>query len=334
MGGSSYSSNDHAARKTFRATTSTPTFIHTAAVKSGKVAAAVHATLEPKGAVRESRDSDTHPESIPMLVIMDTTGSMGEVPGIFEDKLSHLMGVFLEDKASGKKYLGNGYPAILIGAVDDYDAMHGNGALQMGQFESGIEIDNNLENLWLTGNGGGTYHESYELAFYFAARKTVTDHWEKRGRKGYMFLSGDEHAYDSVRKIQVKDIIGDDIEADIPLKDIIAEVKERYHVFFIIPNMTSYYSDKSLRKYWSDLLGQQNMLLLEDPTKICELIAGTVAITEEFVGIDELVSDGVIGSAVHDALVPYAKSIGSDVAKHSASGLSALPGSSSGNERL
>lgn len=315
MGGSTYSHDDYAARASVRAATGTPVFKHSAAVASG-TATGVHPSLNPYGVgIRESRDSDAHPVTVPIAVIMDTTGSMAEVPKILEEALSKLMGTFLDDKASGKKYLGDGYPAILIGAIDDYQAQVGyrstdpnnSGALQMGQFESGIEIDNDLENLWLTKNGGGTYDESYELALYFLARRTAHDAWDKRGRKGYVFLIGDEHAYKKVSREQVKNVIGDTIQADINTKDIIAEVQERYHLFFVIPNLTNHYGDPKLFDDWVNLLGQ-NVLRLEDPSKICELIAATVAINEENVGLDDLTTDlGDAGAAVGTALAVVAQ---------------------------
>jgi hypothetical protein len=337
-GSSTYSRDDYDARDALRSSTAksagipkaSATFAYDHDIKTGRTAAKVHDSLKPTNAMRESRDSTAHPVTVPIGVILDTTGSMAEVPVIIQEKLSHLMGAFLDDKASGKRYLGDGYPAILIGAVDDYDAMRGEGCLQVGQFESGLEIDDNLTNLWLTANGGGTYEESYQLALYFFARHTVHDHWEKRHRKGYLFLIGDEHAYDTVSKKQVKDIIGDSLEADIATAAIVKEAQRRYHVFFILPNMTIHYGDPSLEKYWVKLLGQQNVLKLEDPQKICELIVGAVAISEEHIGIDDIVADLGAG-AFSSALVPLSK-VG--VASYSADALPAVAGSAGGHERL
>jgi hypothetical protein len=338
MGGTHYSHVDYMSKKSFKASTGTATFVHTSAISTGKAEARVHKDLSPYGVtLREARDSDAHPLSVPIAVVMDTTGSMRRVPEILEDRLSHLMGAFLEDKASGKKYLGEGYPAIMVGANDDYDAQSSyggkdNGAFQVGQFESGIEIDNDLEKIWLTGNGGGTYSESYELALYFLARHTAHDHWDKRGKKGYAFIIGDEHAYPVVSKAQVEEIFGDKIQADIPLKDIIAEVQERYNLFFVLPNLAAHYEDKALHKYWLDLLDQQHFLLLREPEKICELIASTVAITEEYVGLDDLEADGVANEDIKKALVPLAGS--KEVSKHSAAGLAPVAGGGGGTERL
>lgn len=342
MGGSSYSRSDYDARTTMRAATArtkgisvnAATMAFDADIKAGRTEAKVHDTLSPHGAkVRESRDSVEHPVTVPIIITLDTTGSMSSVPFTIQKRLSELMGNFIDDKASGKKYLGEGYPAIMISAVDDYPAQGANGCLQVGQFESGIEIDDNLTNLWITHNGGGTYQESYELALYFAARHTVHDHLERRGRKGYMFIIGDEMAYEKVTRAQIKEVINDDpMQDDVPLEQIIAEAQEKYHVFFVIPNQTSHFKDPVLEKFWVKLLGQQNVLKLEDPEKICSLICGAVAICEEHIGIDDLTADGLnVGGT---ALALLASTAGSSVARHSAAGLEPVAGAAGGSERL
>jgi hypothetical protein len=248
---------------------------------------------------------------MPIGVICDTTGSMADVPIIIQKALPRLMGTFLNAKASGEKYLGDYYPAILVGAVDDFTAMrsypNSEGTLQISQFESGIELDDHLTNLWLTGHGGGTYEESYDLALYFFARHTATDHWEKRGSKGYLFIIGDEMPYSAAHANEIKTIIGDTLQGDIPIAELMKEIQQRWHVFFIIPNMTSHYGDPALTKAWLKYLPQQNVLRLEDPEKICELIASTVAISEEHIGIDDLATDGVAAGGVSQALVPLSR---------------------------
>lgn len=344
MGGSSYSADDYAVRSSLRSSAAakkgidvaSATFAHDYGIKTGAVAAAVHSSLKPSGAIRESRDSDAHPISIPIIVITDTTGSMQTVPVMLQKRLTRLMGAFLEDKASGKKYLGEGYPAILIGAVDDFRAMSyghrgGDGTLQTGQFESGLEIDDNLTNLWLTGNGGGgDPQESYDLALYFAARHTAHDHMAKRRKKGYLFIIGDEKAYDPIQPEQVLNIFGTKIEAPIPLKQIILEARKLYHVFFIIPNMTSHYGEAGIRDFWQERIDAQHFIELAEPEKICECIVGAVAMCESGVSVDELSTD--LGFDAK-ALVPFANS-GGAVAQVSADHLPAVSGSSGGSHRL
>lgn len=339
MGGSSFHHDDYDARRATRASLGySSAHTHTVDIASGKTAAKVHDSLDPKNVkIREARDSDAHPVSVPIAILLDTTGSMGEVPTIIEGSLPKLMGHFIEDKASGKKYLGDGYPAILIGGIDDYDAMGGAGCLQIGQFESGLEIDYMLENLWITHAGGGTFEESYELGVYFMARHTVHDHMEKRGKKGYLFIIGDEHAYATVSKKQVAEIIGGAaIQSDMTFEEILAEAKELYHVFFIIPNLTSHYKDAGLLKWWMSKVGQQNILRLEDPSKICELIVSSVAICEQNIGIADLVTDGVAVGDMATSLVPLSSIAGKGTVDHySATNLPKVAGSADGGtERL
>lgn len=306
MGSTSYSYDDYAARATYRSTTGTPTFAYDSAIRSGKVAAKTHPTLSPLGAYRESRDSAAHPVTVPIMIVLDTTGSMGEVPGIIQKKLNTLMGTFLEEKTSGAQYLGDGYPAILISAVDDYYAMAGkkaDGALQVGQFESGIEIEDNLTNLWLTGQGGGNSGESYDLALYFAARHTVHDHMEKRGRRGHLFIIGDEPIFDTVSAKAVRDVIGDSLQGDIDTKTIVSEVKEKYHVYYVLPNMTTHYASTEVRHIWKDMLGNENVLLLDNPEEICTLIAAVVAMNEGRVTTKEMREDGIPASVCNAVAV-------------------------------
>lgn len=345
MGGSAYSRDDMAARSTLRSAVSkdrgidikSATFAYDHAIKTGAAAAKVHASLNPHGIkVRESRDSAAHPVSVPIAICLDTTGSMQAIPAILQEKLSHLMGAFLDDKASGKRYLGDGYPAIMIAAVDDYDAIGSRrsaaeGCLQIGQFESGIELDDNLTNIWLTGGGGGTYEESYDLFLYMLANKTAHDHWEKRGRRGYAFIIGDEKGYPVVSKQQVRVVIGDTIQGDIPFADIVRAAQERYHVFFVTPKMTSHYGDKILDKFWRPLLGQ-NVINLEDPAKICECIVGAVAAWEGDASAEDLATDLGVDLSMAKALVPLGRPVG--LSRYSAEGLPAVAGAAGGVDRL
>lgn len=331
MGGSYYSDSDYKARVTARQTTNTPVFTHQAAVSQGR-ASGVHPALSPRGVTRESRDSDAHPVALPIAVLMDTSGSMREVPAILEKSLSRLMGIFLDDKSSGKRYLGDAYPAVMVGALDNYSSTGpDNGTLQVGQFESGIEIDNDLERILLTGMGGDPIHESYELALYFMARHTVTDHWEKRGRKGYLFIVGDEISFQQAVADQIRAVIGDEADSDVQLSKIMAEVLERWNTFFVLPKMTHNWDNQSVLGFWRRLLGE-NVLTLEDPSKLAELIAATVAVSEESVDLDDLATDGLDG-AVTSALVAVAAGK-SSIAKVSADALPAVAGTAAKVERI
>ena len=180
--------------------------------------------------------------------------------------------------------------------------------LQVGQFESGVEMDEHLRNVILEGNGGGTSHESYELALYFLARHTSIDCWEKRGRKGYAFLIGDEMAYPAVSKQQVAEHIGDKLEGNIPLRQIIAEIQRSYHLFFIFPCNASYPRDGANPAFWQDLLGQ-NVIFLDDENAVSETIALAVGLTENAINLAEGTEDLSSAGASADAIGAAAKAL-------------------------
>lgn len=278
MGSSNWSDAFYNDREEERKRTGKSAFVYHAAVSSGHAARKVHEKMDPKGVkVRESRDSAAHPNSLPIAVYFDVTGSMGGVPVKMQKKLTLLNGLLLR-----KGYVQD--PQILFGAVGD--ARSDQASLQVGQFESGIEMDDDLGRIWIEGGGGGSKEESYQNAIYFMARHTVSDAWEKRGKKGYLFLIGDEKPYPSVSRDQIKKIVGDDIQADITVADIVRECRERYHVFFILPNETSYFDDPEIEQVWSKLLSKENFIKLDNPEGVCEAIATAIGLCEGTVDID------------------------------------------------
>lgn len=272
MGDSRWSDDDYKARVSFRAATSTPTFKYDTDIKSGVTSAVAHKSLDPKGVkIRESRDSAEHPESTAVIIALDVTGSMQAVPGLIQKNLVGLMGLLIR-----KGYLD--HPQIMISAVGD--ATCDKVPIQVGQFESGIEIENDLTNLYLEGGGGGQQTESYELLMWFAANKTSMDCLEKRGKKGYLFLIGDENPYPEVKASEVYSVFGDKIQGNIRTESIVEQLKEKFEVFFVIPNMTSYYHDSSIYNRWVKLLGNDRVLKLQDPELISQLIGSTIGVVE------------------------------------------------------
>jgi hypothetical protein len=242
----------------------------------------VHDTLNPLDVkMRESRDSDEHPASLSIAVMFDVTGSMGDVPVALQKKLPELLGLLLR-----KGYVTD--PQIMFGAIGD--ATCDKAPLQVGQFESDNRMDENLENIFLEGGGGGQRTESYELAMYFVARHTDIDCWKVRGHKGYLFIIGDEMAYPYVKRNEVKEHIGDGLERDVPVAEIVKELKKRYHVFYILPQAASYGGDRQILGFWRKLLAQ-NVLELEEAEAVCEVIALTIGMTEGTIDLHEGTED-------------------------------------------
>lgn len=270
-------------------------------VRSGRTAAKVHEMLDPKKRnaaglnVREARNSDEHPNATPIAVIFDVTGSMGGIPMTLQKKLPQLHGLLQR-----KGYVED--PQILFGAVGDgYSDRY---PLQIGQFESDNRMDDALGNIILEGGGGGGNHESYELAAYYLARHAELDACAV-GRKGYLFLIGDERIYSRINRRQVEALIGDTLEEDLSTEQIFRELQAKFEVFFLFAAQGSYEAGSVLYDdgrrsgwstrdadvlYWRDLLGQ-NALTLDDAGAVCETIALTIGLMEGTINLREGLDD-------------------------------------------
>jgi hypothetical protein len=320
MGGSTWSNDHYRDRATFRAAAGKPTFAYDNAMKSAPISdRKVHDSLNPFGVkFRESRDSDAHPTSLAIGVFFDETGSMARIPVQFQTALQQLMGLLMRKGVVE-------HPQILIGAFGDASGGTEIAPLQVGQFESGIEMEDCLTNIYLEGLGGGQNTESYELAMYFMARHTSIDCFEKRNKKGYLFLTGDELYYPQVKAEEVKRLIGDTLQENIPIETIMEELQAMYDVYFLIPKGTNHYDAPWLLKGWQKLLGQQ-VLRLDDPDAISEVIASTISLAEgyDLDSVERNLDDAGVSKdrrvSITRALVPLTDSTGRKLVKGSVSG--------------
>ena len=289
MGSTSWSDAAYSMRSSTRASGAAATgtsvkdatFAYHSSLRRAGKALVVHEKLDPKSTnkngahagknIRESLDSDAHPESVAVAIIFDTTGSMQFVPTILQEKLPKLMGLLVR-----KNYLE--HPQILFGAIND---MHASSRvpLQIGQFEAGLEIDDDLTNLLLEGAGGGSIEESYELGLYFMAKHTYIDCFEKRGKKGYLFIIGDESPYPNVEKDQVEKTIGDILQSDLATADVVEELLEKWEAFYIMPGGTAHSGEARILDRWKKMLGQ-NVLELANASQVCECIAAQIGLYE------------------------------------------------------
>jgi hypothetical protein len=242
----------------------------------------VHPDLDPFDiGQRESRDSDEHPQSLAISVLFDVTGSMGSVPRGLQKKLPSLLGL-LKDGGYARD------PQLMFGAIGD--ATCDRAPLQVGQFESDNRMDRDLERILLEGGGGGQKTESYELAMYFMARHTVLDCLEKRGRRGYLFIIGDELPYAAVKPREVSAWIGDELPQPVPVRNLVAQLTRRWDTYYILPAGASYAGDGQVLGTWRGLLGQ-NVIELADLDAVCETIALTVGLGEEAIDLEEGLAD-------------------------------------------
>ena len=268
MGFGSYSFEAHAALTQARSQKSTQeVFTQTS----------LHPSMNPFGVKhRESRDSKEHPRSLGIVFALDVSGSMGEIPELLAKKeLPKFM------KSLGD--CGVESPQVLFMAFTDHE--YDGRPLQVGQFETTAELmDQWLVRCSLSGGGAaapayasktGQGFESYDLAFYFAAKHTAMDCWEKRKKKGYLFVTGDEPPYSHARADVVKHVLGDTI-SDMPLGAVIEAAKETFEPFFLIPDAGR---AQSIKDRWTPVLGDR-VIVLEGPEDTTGVAAGLVALGE------------------------------------------------------
>jgi hypothetical protein len=280
-----------------------------------------HEAMDPNGVrFRESRDSEAHPNSLPVVFALDVSGSMGEIPKrLATETLPSFMKALLDAGVTD--------PQVLFMAVGC--AIGDAAPLQVGQFESTERLmDQWLLNLYLEGGGAGG-NESYELAMYFAARHTALDSVTRRGRRGYLFLTGDEPPNPSVSRTQVQRLMGDALADDIPIAQIIEETQQKYEPFFLIPDPGR---AKAVERQWRDLLGDR-VIVMTRPDDTSHVCAGLVSLLEGSApSLDALLTRfevaGLPRSRAVDvarALTPFAASIGRDGAPNPRGGPTRLP---------
>ncbi len=268
-----------------------------------------HPLMNPFGVrMRESRDSTAHPNSLGIVFALDVTGSMGDIPKQLASKeLPTFMRLLSDFEVKD--------PQVLFMAVGD--AVSDHAPLQVGQFETSAELmDRWLTSSFLEGGGGGTNHESYELALYFLAEHTDMDCFTKRKKRGYAFLTGDEYPYSEVSKHQVEALFGDALDDDIPLEAVMAAVQETFEPFFLIPDLKR---RSQCEAGWRPLLGDR-VICMESPHETCAVAAGLVALTEGSVSdIDALARalenhglERQCINAIVRCLSPYAGTLGKD----------------------
>jgi len=228
-----------------------------------------HPLMNPKGVrVRESRDSADHPQSLGVVFALDVTGSMGQIPHLLAtQQLPKFMKVLGDCEVRD--------PQILFLAVGD--ANSDRAPLQVGQFETTAELmDQWLTWSFLEGGGGGHGKESYELALYFLAQHTEMDCMVKRRKRGYLFMTGDELPYPALSRHIVDTVIGDRLDEDLKVEEIVAELQKSYVPFFIIPDRSRV---QKIERTWRDLLGD-HVLCIDDPADICYVTAGAMLLFE------------------------------------------------------
>lgn len=219
------------------------------------------AHLNPYGVTyRESCDSLDNPASTAIIVGLDVTGSMGYLSEhIAKGALNRTM-LEIYDKNPVTN------PHIMFQAIGD--SRSDEAPLQTTQFEADIRIAEQLLDVYFEGRGGGNGGESYLLSWYFAAKHTKIDCYEKRHEKGFLFTIGDECCHRTLTPKEILRVFGDkDVKRECSAGELFDEASEKYEIFHIVMKAGAYNYQHS-GKDWRDLIGSRAIELDPDDLDI------------------------------------------------------------------
>jgi hypothetical protein len=217
--------------------------------------------------VRESRDSQEHPNSLAIILGLDVTGSMGSIPHFLVKKG---LPTIVDSIIKG----GILHPQVMFLGLGDHDC--DNAPLQVGQFESSDElVDKWLTSVYLEGGGGGNEGESYHLAWYLASHHTAIDCFEKRNQKGYLFTIGDEPVLRNLPARTLKRLMGEGQFGDMTADMLFEKASRTYEVYHIHVKEARAGSIQSTIDGWRQLL-RDHLLVAERHELIVDIITDTI----------------------------------------------------------
>lgn len=224
--------------------------------------------------VRESRNSAANPASTPVILGLDSTGSMSNIALAAKKNFGTLMSEIYQR-------LPISDPHIMAMFFDDV-MVQDNGVLQVTQFEADMVILDQMSKLYWTGNGGGNGSESYHLPLHFALNKCECDAFTD-GRKGFIFTFGDDGVPPPLTNRDLKRVYGQDFPDSEPqsYEDLLTRAEEHWHVFHVLPTQNTG-KDGRIVDAWRNVLGER-AILLDDIDKLAEVL---VAIMQVVGGAD------------------------------------------------
>ena len=235
--------------------------------------------LDPKDVVRECRDSDEHPNSKPVILGLDVTGSMGNGAVKVAKSLNNIM---------ENLYKSIDDVQFMIMGIGDLYCDYA--PIQASQFESDIRIAEQLDKIYFEGGGGGNGYESYTAAWYFGLNNCDLDCW-KRGKKGTIITIGDEPLNPYLGD-RLANVLGD-IDKEIPTdtKKLYELAKQKYNIYHIaIEDCSTCYNRYKSDIYdsWGELLGDHCYVATLDglPAIVADIIKESNS------------NDGVVGSLI------------------------------------
>ena len=207
-------------------------------------------SLDPKKfKVRECVNSDEHPNTIPVILALDVTGSMGSAC----KETAETLGIIVTNLY--EKFKDIEFCIMGIG-----DLAYDDAPIQMSQFESDIRIVEAIDKIYREGGGGGNAYESYTAAWYMGLYKTKLDCFDKQGRKGIIITMGDEPLNPYLPKNTLNESTNTKNQSNIDTNDLYKAASEKFDIYHIAVNhhdtAYSFYKGE-IKKTFGKLLGDK-----------------------------------------------------------------------------
>lgn len=206
--------------------------------------------LDPKNVIRECCDSEDHPNTLPVVIALDVTGSMGQAAVEVAKKLNGIMTKLYENITDVE---------FMVMGIGDlaYDSC----PIQASQFESDIRIAEQLDKIYFEFHGGGNGYESYTAAWYFGLHHTKLDCWN-RGKRGIIITIGDERLNPYLpmrgRYSGLIAALGDNLEKDVETPELFEEVSKKFDIYHIHVNHGSNYDKENIEKSFKSIIEENH----------------------------------------------------------------------------
>lgn len=196
--------------------------------------------------IRESFDSEDSPNSTPVILGFDVTGSMGYLANEIATKsLNETITRIISEKVVDDPHL------MCAAFTSETDPM------QITQFEADIRVVEQLLDFVL---GGGNRYSFDNLLWYFAAKHTQIDSFKKRGKKGILIGIGDEICGGESNFLcpaAIENVFKDTVSKDIQFYEAYEMASEQYEIAHIVIGPDYRFDEKNPRnsyKGWNEAI--------------------------------------------------------------------------------
>lgn len=214
------------------------------------VARRIDPSLDPRNfKIRECANSDEHPNTIPIILGLDVTGSMGEACS----ETAAALGTIVMNLY--KKFNDIEFCIMGIG-----DLAYDNAPIQMSQFESDVRIAESIDKIYMEHGGGGNNYESYTAAWYMGVRRTKLDCFDKQQRKGIIITMGDEPLNPYLPCVALNDAVNATEQAHVETPALYAEALKKFDIFHIAvdsPRDSYQFHKNDIENSFGQLLGSR-----------------------------------------------------------------------------